>query len=71
MSPYRFGSTRTSNPPGADELHAESVHEHLARRDLRVSFATSRKTERNRPSVNFMMFAFVTHATSRRWWARA
>ena len=35
------------------------------------SCATSRKTSRNRPSVNFMMFAFVTQETRLRPWARA
>ena len=35
------------------------------------SGATSRKTDRKSPSVNFMMFAFVTHATCLRPFSRA
>ena len=54
------------------ETHAERVDEVLPRLDLRDSPSRRpRKTSRKSPSVNFMMFALVTHETRLRPWARA
>jgi len=64
MSPYRFGSTQhVELLRPLDEAHADRIHQVLPRLDLGYSAATSRNVSRNRPSVNFMMFAFVTHDT--------
>ena len=73
MSPYRFGSTRTSYSSGFWTSCMHMLSTIRSSNSTRPAYpaATVRQLSRNRPSDSFMMFALWTAVTFSRPFATA